>query len=374
MKTKIPKNVSSYKDRHGNRRWRYRKNGFSAELGTDFGSTDFHTRLSTAEAGLRTKSGVGGNRRIHGTMAWLVAQYKADRKWLGLKSSTKRAYDTSLKPLVKDHGDRHVGGLRPKHIEKIISDMIDTPAAANNMLKRLNGLMKLAMRLEVIVSNPVTPVDPYKISGSGLRTWSEEDLEEFIKKHPEGTIANRVMTLMICTGMARSDAVKFGWSNIKGDRIEYLRQKTETTGGEPISIPIHPDLIPILKKTPKNQETFLQIAAGKPRSPDGLGKDMRKWCNAAGLPDCASHGLRKAICRKLAEAGASAPQIMAVTGHKNLASVQRYIEEANRKRQSNAAFRILWEDKKKKDENSPFGEPSETVRQKNRQNPENKGL
>jgi integrase len=33
---------------------------------------------------------------------------------------------------------------------------------------------------------------------------------------------------------------------------------------------------------------------GKPFTRAGLGQRMRKWCNAAGLPHCSAHGLRKA--------------------------------------------------------------------------------
>ena len=46
---------------------------------------------------------------------------------------------------------------------------------------------------------------------------------------------------------------------------------------------------------------------------------------------CAAHGLRKAASRRLAEAGCSAHEIMAWTGHKTLREVTRYTEAADRK-------------------------------------------
>ena len=45
-----------------------------------------------------------------------------------------------------------------------------------------------------------------------------------------------------------------------------------------------------------------------------------------------AHGLRKAKSRRLAEKGRSAHEIMAVTGHKTLAELQRYTEAAERKK------------------------------------------
>ena len=50
----------------------------------------------------------------------------------------------------------------------------------------------------------------------------------------------------------------------------------------------------------------------------------------AGLPEEASvHGLRKAACRRLAEAGCSANVIAAISGHKSLKEVSRYTAAAD---------------------------------------------
>ena len=43
-------------------------------------------------------------------------------------------------------------------------------------------------------------------------------------------------------------------------------------------------------------------------------------------PDCTSHGLRKLMMVRLAHAGYSAPQIGAISGHKDLREIQLYIE------------------------------------------------
>jgi len=150
------------------------------------------------------------------------------------------------------------------------------------------------------------------------------------------------MTLMLYTGAARVDVVKLGRGNIKGNRLEYRRQKTrKNPNGVPVNIPLHPELVRVLAAVPDDAFTFLQTAQGKARTADGLGTAMRKWCDAAGLPMCSSHGLRKAICRRLAEAGATAPEIMAVSGHKTLAEVQRYIEAYGRANAADSAISKL---------------------------------
>ena len=78
---------------------------------------------------------------------------------------------------------------------------------------------------------------------------------------------------------------------------------------------------------------------------------MAEAFDAAGLPqECVLHGIRKAAARRLAEAGCSTRQIMAITGHKSFAEVARYTREAEQERGAAAAIALLEEHKE--DENS----------------------
>jgi integrase len=84
---------------------------------------------------------------------------------------------------------------------------------------------------------------------------------------------------------------------------------------------------------------FLTTASGKPfTSAASFGNWFGGCCRQAGLPKgTAAHGFRKAACRRLAEAGCSASEIMAVSGHKTLSEVQRYCEAADQARLARAA-------------------------------------
>jgi integrase len=149
------------------------------------------------------------------------------------------------------------------------------------------------------------------------------------------------MTLMLCTGAAKVDAVRLGWQNVRDGRITYRRQKTLRSGGELIDIRILPELAEVLDGLPRDRMTFLETRNSKSRSPDGLGNDMREWCDLAGLPECTSHGLRKAMGRRLAEAGATPHMIKAVLGHKSLAMVQLYTSETDSADLADAALAVL---------------------------------
>ncbi len=135
------------------------------------------------------------------------------------------------------------------------------------------------------------------------------------------------MTLMLCTGQRRSDAVRMGWQHVKGKLISVRQQKTHAS----LQIPIHPDLEAVLTHPPQTHLTCVLTEYGKPFSPAGFGNWMRKMCDAAGLSACTSHRLQKAWARRLAEAGCSNQEIKAITGHETEAEVARYTKTADQK-------------------------------------------
>jgi integrase len=340
--------ASPYIDRHGVRRFRFRKgHGFSRELGTEYGSPEFVRRYEAAIIEHRTgrKAGAGVNTTIRGSVSDLVALFYTSPQWKALAAQTQKTYRGIIEPFRQKHGDKPVDRLERKHVMGFLAEKSETPSAANNLRKRLAQLLDHAIDLDWIKANPVRLTKPYKVAEGGFHAWDESEIAQYFDSHEADTMAHRAVTLMLYTGAARVDAVALGPMNIKrdpirGDRLEYRRRKTLKTNGVLVSIPIHPDLAAVLSKLP-NDRPFLATSYGKGRSPDGLGNTMREWCNKAALPKCTAHGLRKACARRLAEAGATAHEIMAVTGHKTLSEVERYTATALREGMADSAIAKL---------------------------------
>jgi Site-specific recombinase XerD len=337
-------NTSSTLDRHGKRRWRYRSRGRSFELGTDYGSPEFVRRYEKA---LATMAGhkVGLERTKPGTISDLIMRYYPliAGRWSESTMKTNRAI---LERFRAEHGHRPVATMKPHNMDFILAKMAATPAAAYNLRKRLIPVFRLAVKLGWLTVNPAELADPVPYQAGGHHTWTEDEIAKFYAVHDFGSIAHRVMTLMLWTGAARADAVKLGWFSIKatteGERLQYTRQKTGRMKNPVlISIPVAPELRALLDTLPKEAGTFLQTAEGKQRSAKALTGDMRRWCDAAALPECTPHGLRKAIARRMAEAGAAPHVIGAVTGHKTLSEVQRYTEAADRDRLGTAGIGLI---------------------------------
>ncbi|MGA8758837.1 MAG: tyrosine-type recombinase/integrase, partial [Stellaceae bacterium] len=224
------------------------------------------------------------------------------------------------------------------HIAKILSQQ--KPFAAHNWLKALRSLMKFSVQLGLREDDPTDGIERIKAKAGRIHTWTEAEIAQFETHYPVGSRARMAMALLLYSGQRRSDVVRMGPQHIRNGVLFVRQQKTGMEkADEVLEIPVHPDLARIIAASECGNLAFLTTSYGAPFTVAGFGNLFRNWCNEAGLSSaCSAHGLRKAACRRLAEAGCSAPQIAAISGHKSLAEVQRYVEAANRAKMAQAAM------------------------------------
>lgn len=323
----LPPNVSEFKDRHGKWRLRYRAKGsptyyFKAKPGSD----EFRAELEACRAGTaQPKAERAAGRTKPGSFSALISIYFGTPQFTGLKDSSKKTYRATLERFRLAHGDKMVAAIERRHIKAIIGSMADRPAAANKLLAHFHILMHLALDEGWRKDDPTVGLKGYSKKTEGFHTWTEDEIAKYERRHPSGTKARLALALMLYTGQRRSDARLMGRQHLEGNRIRVKQTKT----GAMLSIPIHPKLATELAAAPRDSMTYLTTEFGKPFSAAGIGNKMRDWCDAAELPQCSAHGLRKAAARRMAEAGCTNSQIKAITGHVTDAEVNRYTSAAN---------------------------------------------
>lgn len=325
---KRPQYVHVYRDRHGKERIYFNRPGLPkvALPGPLYCEAFWIAYHKAREGAAEQMERPTSSRIVPGSFADLLRRYYAAPAFLNLSEATQRNYRRLLDGFAETRRDWPVSGLKRVHVNGIIGKMQDRPQAANSLLKRLKTLMSFAADIDMIPTNPLMGMRGLKVSSDGFHTWDDDEVAAFEARHPIGTKARLAMALMLYTGQRRSDAVKMGWQHVKGDRIAVRQQKTNAM----VDIPIHPDLKAVLDGTPRQNMTFLVTEYGKPFTANGFGNWMRDRCDEAGLPQCSSHGLRKAMAKKLAEAGCTVNEIMAITGHATEAEVIRYTKEAQK--------------------------------------------
>jgi integrase len=350
-KSGLPKHCSWNTDQHGKRRVRFRRAGFTTYVIGIPWSEDFMRQYAGALEGVKAQaSNVGIERTKPGSFNALVVSYYRSPEFRGLKASTQTMRRNIIERFRNEHGDKPVARLGRAHIKDIIGAKAHTPEAANNLLKVLRVLLNYAVSLDMIASNPAVSVRRYRSGREGFHAWSEAEIVQFQAKHPIGTPARLALALLLYTAQRRSDVVQMGWQHVEGDAIKVRQQKTDT----PLLIPMHPELQKALASVPRTNLTFLLTERGAPFTPAGFGNWLRKQCNVAGLPHCSAHGLRKAAATRLANAGCSTNEIMAITGHRSLSQVAPYVRAADQQRLARQALSMqLGSERERKLSNRP---------------------
>ncbi|WP_409997996.1 tyrosine-type recombinase/integrase [Bradyrhizobium sp. SZCCHNS3002] len=181
--------------------------------------------------------------------------------------------------------------------------------------------------------DPTAGVRGYK--SKEIHTWNESEIAVFERHWPEGTRERLTFALLLYTGQRGSDVYRMTWADIADGAIRVAQQKTTTK----LTVPIHEALERVLSTANRGHPTILATAYGERFSVKGFGQMISAAIREAGLPQrCKAHGLRKAAARRLAEAGCSASEIAAITGHKTLAEVERYTRAADQERLARQAI------------------------------------
>lgn len=324
---KPPPYCQGFEDRHGKLRWYYRRPGFprTALPGLPW-TPEFMAAYEKATHGEKLE--IGKKQTIPGSVSALVASFYKTSDFTSLSDSTKATYRGIIERFRAVHGEKRVAHMERRHLQKLVSERADTPAAANNMLRMVHLLMRHAVELGWRGDDPTQGVRKVKNKTAGFQTWEEEHISAFLDHHKPGSRASLALLLLLYTGQRRSDVVRMGRQHVRKDVLSITQQKT----GQDVHIPLHPDLKTSLDALPLDNLSFLVTAQGRPFTPPGFTNWFRDMVREAGLPDGLSpHGLRKATCRRLAEAGCTPHQIMAISGHKSLAEVTRYTVAAGRK-------------------------------------------
>jgi integrase len=328
--------VHEFIDRHGKPRRYFRRPGFKpVRLPGVPGSQEFMDAYQSAfDSGASII--IGATRSMPGTVGALVSAYLNSVAFKNLSPQTQMSRRGILERFRDEHGSKRVAMLQREHVQKMVNAKAGTPSAARNFLNTLHVLIAYAVEYGMRSDDPTLGVKRPKIKTTGWQTWTEEDIAAFEAEHPVGTQARLAMALMLFTGQRRGDIVHMGRQHVRNGAIEVRQHKT----GTPLTIPIHPNLQAILDATLSKHLPFLTTAQGKPfASSASFGNWFGKCCREAGLPKgTAAHGFRKAACRRLAEAGCSASEIMAVSGHKSLSEVQRYCAAVDQARMARAAL------------------------------------
>lgn len=336
MNRELPPFASSYEDRHGKVRVRFRMKGrppHSAKARP--GTEDFWEEYL---AWKNEPINAGEGRAAPGTFDDLITRFYGSVAWKNIpKDSTKQTYRGELERFRAKYGRRRVATMTARNVNNLMEKMADTPSAANNLLKRLRTLFDYSILLGMRRDNPAKAVKSLKAKGEGFHEWTEEEIEQYQKAHPLGTMARVALEVFLCTAQRRSDAATMREAPRRPGYVKVRQLKTD----KQLVIRMHRDLKAAVAACPSGGETFIATKRGRPYTKESLGNWFKEQCVAAGLPHCSAHGLRKAAARRMAELGLANQLIKSITGHETDSEVTRYTRNADQERRMEKAMAAI---------------------------------
>lgn len=276
-----------------------------------------------------------------GTIAALIEAYLRSDDYARLSPGYRLLIRREADAIAARAGQARAADLRPQHITADLTPL--PPHAARKRRAAWRAICAYGHDIGLLTANPAADVKGKRLPRTdGFKPWSASDVDRFRQHWPIGSIQRAAFELLYWTGCRIGDAVALGPQHIARDGVmEFAQSKT----GNPACVPwacalpayaaaMAQDralLHQALAARPSGHLTWLATEQGRTRSVAGLGNLISIAARAAKIEKSA-HGLRKARSVALAEAGATAHQIAAWTGHETLCEVARYTRSADRRR------------------------------------------
>lgn len=337
------KYVSSFVDRHGVTRWRYRNGTKTVSLRGQPGDYEFELDYKDVVEG-RPKQKPRLKRQSAnvspGTFldAWI--RVKRTVEWQRFDPATTTKYSKLAEqflslPLIEGGadvwGEMPVADFRRRHVKEILARFATTPHKAKHLLVTLRKMLRVALDEEWIEFDPSHQIS-YRPEYKGWRAWSEAERQQYEARWPIGSTPRTAYGLALWLGNRRSDIAKVKWADI--DRHSRTFRVVQKKGDKELVLPISPMLEEILLPLNDTKHEYVLVTAyGRPFSAKSLTGMMAHWTKLAGMmPGCTLHGLRKTLGKLMAEAGSSTRQLMETLGHDDIAHAELYSREAEQAR------------------------------------------
>ena len=324
-----PKFVQAFIDQHGRPRFYFRRPGFPrVPLPGLPWSPEFMAAYETALAGQPVQ--VGAGRLMPGTIRALAVSYFNSPAFRSMSRITQQDYRYAIERFCQEHGDKRAAALQREHIIKLMAGR--KPNSANRLRKVLRAMMTHAVEIGIRADDPTREVKAVRIKSDGYHSWTEAEIAQFEARHPEA----RGHGWRWPVALYRPAPCRCRTSRPPA----HPRRRDADQAAEDRRRACHPGAPRVAGNDlwRDRPSDFPGERWGRPFTVGSFSNWFRAQCDMANLPHCSAHGLRKAAARRLAEAGCTAHEIAAITGHASLREVARYTRAADQRRLAGAAM------------------------------------
>ncbi|MBW4982533.1 tyrosine-type recombinase/integrase [Mameliella sp. CS4] len=263
-------------------------------------------------------------------IAAVIRHYMASRKYARKASRTRADYEAHLIALSEK-----LGKIEPRRIERRhVIEWLDawakaaTPHLANYRLRVFRIVMEHAIDMGLLSAgqNPAKGVTELEYDRVERQPWPVNLVQAFRSEAEGDTLL--LFEMLLGLGQRVGDTLSLRWPQYDGDWFAVRQRKT----GNRVWLPVPPALAETLDARPRDAlfifpnadlTGHLTYSAARQRF-----MRVRKRIGAEAYD---IHALRHTRASELAAAGHDDATIMAITGHKSVAALRIYTEEARQK-------------------------------------------
>jgi integrase len=369
--------VSTYKDRKGEIRYRFRHKlikevTMRAEFDTPEFAAEHKALMARVHKEAAAKSFVSPTAPLPKKMnhilektfrhAWVLLQGSLD--WDGLKVATRDSLQTHIEEFLQGRvlddsdevfADAPLGGIKAAHLQAHYNATYrQFPSKGKKRIEAIRKLYDVAIEATWIEAeeNKTKFLKTRALPESDAnRPWTDEERQQYEAKWKLGTPQRTAYELGICLGSRRGDLAKIGPADVKNQAeyaadgsllrqfqaIEWKAQKGRK--GKKQNVVYHEitdrlaKALAALTHDMNPAKPFLrkELGSDKGYSDKSLSRRMRIWTNQAGLPEGLTlHGLRHTLGSDIILQTGDTKKAQLSLGHQSEITTIRYTRRVNR--------------------------------------------
>lgn len=279
------------------------------------GTTDFAAEFDRLTAG-RDAAPIRQD-----TLQQLINDYQRSPAFTGLKPDTRAGYVRCIRRIEKDFGTLPIKALMSPKVRGVFLDWRDKmgatePRQADYRFSVLARILSWAHNRRVIPANPCEKPGRMFSATRAEIIWTGDQVAALLAEaSPQIALATM---LAVETGQRQRDVIRMTWSAYDGRAIRIRQSKS----GKSVIVPVTAALKAALDSAPKVAVTICATGRGTSWTPDGFKTSFGKAKTAAKVEGVTFHDLRGTAVVRLARAGCTLPEIVAITGHSMKAATE----------------------------------------------------
>lgn len=275
-----------------------------------------------------------------GSFGWLCDQYMDSAEFKGKAPATRTARKRVILSMMREPIDpkhpetfamERAHKITSRHVSALRDRKAENPNAANERLKILSQVFKLAIARGWRTDNPVRDVPRLSIPRGGHETATDAHIAQYEAFHTSGP-AKRAMVLLKAFGMRISDLRILGPQHIRKGLLTFETVKTGVLCELEVSPEVWQEIEGCRDMVFLTNDNGIAFASDK-----ALSQRVAKWFRQAGVQGVTAHGVRKWLATAMADDGASEYELMAWFGWKDPKEARPYVQTANRRKLAKSA-------------------------------------